>query len=543
MAKLATKPTLVDQLRDEIAWLQHQPMNKVLAYYDELIHYQNDPETTKTVLSEFGKGDRFFLLTHLLGRVDAIHPWIYDRCREVELAPDDHLDLWARGHYKSTIITFAGSIQEIVKDPEISIGIFSHTRPIAKAFLRQVKREFEQNDLLKQTYPEALWAYPKRESPLWSEESGIIVRREGNQKEATIEAWGLVDGQPISKHFTLRIYDDVVTRESVNTGDQILKTTECYELSLSLSSRPPRQQLVGTRYSFADTYKTIMDSGKVKARVYPATEDGSPDGKPVFFSQKELDSKRADPYIFACQYLQNPVAGSEQDLKPEWIRTWEVRPLTLNVYIMADPADSKERGTSNTAMAVVGLDANHNKYLLDGMCHKMNLKERWQNLKKLRSYWLKEPGIQSVFVGYEKYGMQADIQHYQEMMEIEGEHFDIQELSWTRDGTQTKDDRIRRLVPDLSNWKFFFPYDGDVTKRQRQAMESGQNYLCSKAIKRINHEKKVYDLVKWVLSNEYLMFPATTHKDFLDVLSRFYDMDPVVPMVFNQADTMPVAED
>lgn len=538
---------LTKKVRENIPWLMTATFKQAITFYEVVFEEAKSEALKQLIARELGRNDRFFLLIHLLKRVDAVHPWLYARCREVEQNADDHIDLWARGHYKSSIITYAGAIQEILKDPEISIGIFSHTRPIARSFLRQIKREFESNDLLKFLYPDVLYKDPQKDSPLWSEESGIVVKRKSNPKEATVESWGLVDGQPTGKHFKLRIYDDVVTRESVTTGEQILKTTEAWELSLNLSSRPPRQWIIGTRYHFADTYKTILDRGVVKARIYPATENGIPDGKPVFLTDQEWNNKKNEsgPYITACQMLLNPIAGSEQDLKPDWVRTWEVRPMTLNVYIICDPADSKEKGTSNTAMAVIGMDANHNKYLLDGACHKMNLKERWEMLKELHNKWTKEPGIQGVYVGYEKYGMQSDIQHFNQMMEIENHFFDIQEVSWTRDNINTKDDRIRRLVPDLSSWRFFFPYDGEPTKRQKEAKERGQDYLLSKPIKRVNHEKKVYNLVTWMLANEYMLFPATTNKDFLDVMSRIYDMeDYVIPGTYNESDTMPaVMED
>jgi hypothetical protein len=109
-----------------------------------------------------GCNDRFYLLTQLLDRPDvAEHPWLFARCREVEAEPDGYIDLWSRFHYKSTIITFGGAIQEVLCNPEIKIAIFSATKPIAEAFLKQIKEEFENRALLKLVYSDVLYQNPR----------------------------------------------------------------------------------------------------------------------------------------------------------------------------------------------------------------------------------------------------------------------------------------------------------------------------------------------------------------------------------------------
>ena len=111
--------------------------------------------------------DLYFLLRYILKRADAQREWIFDRCREIQASPNGHIDIWSREHYKSTIITFAKTIQDVLSshgdDPlpewggkELTVGIFSFNRPSAKKFLRQIKIEFESNSELKELFPDIL---------------------------------------------------------------------------------------------------------------------------------------------------------------------------------------------------------------------------------------------------------------------------------------------------------------------------------------------------------------------------------------------------
>lgn len=442
--------------------------------------------------------DLFFLLTYALNRKDADKDWLYDRCREVQADPDGYLDLWARDHYKSTIITFAKTIQDILINPEEVIGIFSHTRPIAKAFLEQIKREFEQNEYLKKLFPDILYENPQAQSPKWSLDAGIIVKRKSNPKEATVEAWGLVDGQPTSKHYSIQIYDDVVTRESVTTPEQIAKTTSALELSFNLGSgERTRKRFIGTRYHINDTYRTIMDRGSVIPRIKPATHNGKspPEGKPVFLSETLIATKRRDmgPYTFGTQMLQDPVADKAMSFKEEWLKYYEQLGdiSKWNKYILVDPASSKKSTSDFTVMEVIGLAPDNNYYLIDAIRDRMNLTQRANKLFELHKIHMPKA------VGYEKYGMQADIEHIKYVMEQKNYRFSITELG----GSVPKEDRIKKMIPVFEQGRFYMP----------------------KRLPYVDYEGITRDYIHVFLSNEYLAFPVCVHDDMMDCRARILD--------------------
>ena len=105
---------------------------------------------------------------------------------------------------------------------------------------------------------------------------------------------------------------------------------------------------------------------------------------------------------------------------------------------------------------------------------------------------MNEPGVQSVRVGYEKYGMQADIEHFQSRMEIDGNSFEIEEVAWVKEGSQSKDE-----------------------------------------------EGRLYDLRTRFIT-EFINHPGLrSYKDLLDATSRVYDLNPRPPVIINEKDLEP----
>ncbi len=445
------------------------------------------------LLAEWAKRDLYFLLRYGLSRADCDTDWVFDRCREFQAAPNGYVDLWAREHYKSTVITYAGTIQDILRDPEVTIGIFSHTRPIAKAFLRQIKQELETNETLKSWFPDVLYADPRKQSPKWSEDEGITVQRKSNPKEATVEAWGVVDGQPTSKHFAILIYDDVVVPASVSTPEMIAKTTDSLALSYNLGAHGGARRFIGTRYHFNDTYRTIMERGTAIPRVYAATKDGKVEGEPVFLDRETLAKKRADmgPYVFGCQMLQDPKADETQGFKPEWLSYAAGTTSGQNIVMLFDPASAKKKGSDYTAAWCLGLGADKNVYVHDMVRDRLSLTERADLIMAWHRKW------QPMAVGYEQYGMQADIEHIRDRQDRENYRFEITPLG----GAMPKVDRIRRLIP----W-----------------FEKGRIYLPPQ-LNKTNYEGRTEDLVRSFINDEFLAFPVSAHDDMLDALARFLD--------------------
>ena len=431
--------------------------------------------------------DRFFLTTCVMGRVDAMHPWLYARCREAEADSHNILDTWSRFHYKSTFKTVGGAVQEILIDPNITIGVLANVFSLSKKFVAQIQRELEKPNLYA-LFPDILYKKPPKRN--WSVQEGLIVKRSSNSKEPTVQAAGLVDGQPIGAHYALRIYDDIVTPESVNTPEQIEKTTQAWELSLALGTHEGgRAWYSGTRYHPNDTYQVLLDRKALKERRRICYDK---DGKSVLMPDDKLQELRREmgERTFSAQMLQDPVGDGVRMFRPEWFQTLETMPSrsAMNVYIFIDSANAKKKTNDFTTMMVIGLGRDRNFYILDGIHDRLNLAERTRALFELVERW------SPLCTFWEQVGMASDVQHVQLEQDRIGWHFPIKAIGQS----VAKIDRIGWLVPYFEAGRIWFQ-----ARILRQSVAG-----------------ETYDFVVDFLNKEYSTYPICSHDDMLDTLAN-----------------------
>jgi len=501
------------------------PVNKHLApyyatKYNELWQEFLDREHRDdkiALLRWYFRNDLFFLLYYGLNRTDINQynkSFIVEACQEVQDGPQtDTVDLWFRGGYKSTIITQGRTLQELIGEEPISVGIFSHTRPIAKDFMLPLKAAFESNEYLRYAFPDIIWSYPRKEAPVWSMDAGLELKRDSVSNTHSLEAWGLVDGMPTSKHYHLRVYDDVITDKVVTTPDMMHKAESQFRLSDNLATDGGRQRIVGTNYSYGDFYQTLTD--EEEKGIYPwiircqpwydsknVMDDeekvDTPLGfitlfgyqRPILFTPQQIYEKRVKQgaYIFNCQMALNPTQDDSAEFKFEWLKYYQELPTARNKYILVDPANEKDKTSDYTVIVLISIDASGNKYLEDMVRDKLNLGERWDAIKLMVH---DHPDILCCW--YEKYGKDSDIWYFEQKQKEEGVYFTIEAMG----GSVAKRDRVRRFVPICEQGKFYLP-EGGIVYRGR-------------------------DVVKEFINEEYSVFPFCKTFDMIDIISRIED--------------------
>lgn len=235
---------------------------------------------------------------------------------------------------------------------------------------------------------------------------------------------------------------------------------------------------------------------------------------PQRLPRAELDRLIVDmtEYNYQGQYLQDPVPVGGGEFKEQWLNYYgadDINPKDMNICITVDPSAGeaankiKKKSSDWTAMMVIGLAPDQNYYLLDIVRDRLNPTERVDMLFILHRKWL-ELGGKPIKVGYERYGMMADTHYIKAKQKTDNYRFPLIELG----GQLSKENRIRRLIPDMQHGRWYLP----------------NNLIYT------DSEARTFDLVKELVYSEMPSFPKARFDDMLDALSRVYDAD--MKMVF-----------
>ena len=406
------------------------------------------------------------------------HPWLFDRCREWQENPNGYVDLWPRFHWKTTLITQNGTLWDLTDDSNLTVGIFTYKVDGAgDTFLKQIKRECEINPLLHQLFPECFWKDPGKESDTWNL-GAITLRRELNPREPTITVVSLVGSQPVSQHYDLMVYDDIVTRENV-TPELVKKTNMALSQSSALGKASTRKRYIGTRWAVYDTWDHVIRNGIAEERRHDIYDEA---GDTVLYSEEWIEGcdgcskcneykvrdkgrrKEMDRITFSAQIRNSPIAEGDQVFDIGWIQWYDMPPERmkgkLNVYLFMDTARVTKRDSADyTAIAVVGVGAGNPRarfYLLDLIRDRLTLPETTELLFALNHKW--KPVVNFV----EQVGAMRDTEHFRYVMEEEGFSFTIEDFY----EKIKKEERIRRLQHYFENGDWYFPKKGILQRTE-----------------------------------------------------------------------------
>ena len=297
--------------------------------------------------------------------------WFYNN-----LDKEEDLCLGPRNFAKTTVRGIIGSIWDMIKNPNIQLGIVSDTNPQAIHFASEIKMHCERNRDLLSLYP-----YLSQGS-LWTDKEFTISGATEIQKGATLTAFGY--GQATGYEFDKIRVDDVVDWKNSRTKYQREKLYDWLGMSLIPMLKSGGEiSWNGTRYHQDDLYDKLLEQGiKTNLTSHKAILDNNQSLWPELWPiEKLLDiRKKIGSLRFDAQYQNDTkLMAAGKIYKREhfqYFRKTETgdyitstgRRFNINdlqIFQTCDLATSKKTTADYFAILTFGIDQEGNFYIFD----------------------------------------------------------------------------------------------------------------------------------------------------------------------------------
>lgn len=455
-------------------------------------------KSRKRGLKDLHYFDKYILGYKDMTEADGFHG---ELCRSVASKKNKkNLILMPRGGLKSSCITIGYSVRSVVRNPNIRILICSEQFLTAKKFLSEIKGHFEANEKFKSLYGDMVG------KEKWAESEIIVSTRTIPRKEPTITAAG-IDVTKVGLHYDMIIVDDPHSEANITSAEQIEKVKQWYKLLLSLLDPGGKLIIIGTRWHYGDLFGWLIEQERIreeaglpprfnilikKAFYGPIADlrEGRYDDDKFLWKDRLSPEFLMDtlieqgPYIFSCQYLNEPVDDESAVFKRSWLRFYgHELPKNLKIFAAVDPMRD-ETGADFAVIATVGIDESWKAHILEIRRGKWDENDTIDEIFRCYKKW-----------GHQKIGFEATAwQHsYYKFMKAEmhrrGMRIPIIPL---KPSTRiTKRMRIRGMVPYWASGLYLLPGDSYESTKGNMA----------------------------ILVDELLRYPLVTNDDCVDALA------------------------
>ena len=343
-----------------------------------------------------------------------------------EQLTSNKLIMLPRAHLKSHMVaTWVAWV--ITRHPEVTILYVSATSGLAETQLYAIKNIMA-SSVYRRYFPEYIHPQEGKRAK-WNNTTLTIdhpKRSEEGIRDATIETAGLTTNTT-GWHSDIVVSDDLVVPENAYTEDGRESVSKKASQFTSIRNAGGFTMACGTRYHPNDVYSTwkaqeysVYDSEGLELERKPVWEikefvvetDGvfiwpsvvrPKDGKVFGFNQNVLSRIRAeysDRTQFYAQYYNDPNDPGSNRISADKFQyydrkfmkqsegNWYFKGNRLNVYASIDFAFSLSKKSDDTAIVVIGVDADNFVYVLDISCFKTDkINDYFNEIARLHSKW------------------------------------------------------------------------------------------------------------------------------------------------------------
>lgn len=389
-----------------------------------------------------------------------------------------------RGHMKTSLWTVAGTLWELINNKDLRFLVCSAKEGNSKDIIRDIRAIIDRSEMFRWLFPEFCHDLASEEDRarcvITSMRIDVPCSMWAGRKEGSIMV-GSTEADITSKHFDRLVYDDIVNENNSGSKEMLDKVDRWFANQTPLRDGPESiVRVIGTRWDYGDVYGRIyqremarrerqkIDGNNVvpgwlffRLGVWHRDRDGNykldANGERIpIWPEKYSNEAIADirdqmsPYLFACQYLNEPVPAEDATFKIDNIQPIDNLYIPEGVinFMAVDLADDETSRGDYCVVTCASFDDQGRMYIREiYRTREMSVLRLAEQINRMCIQWKPQR------VGVETVGFQrAILRHYKTEAAKHGWN-----IPWTeiRRGNASKFKRILGVQPRVERGDFF----------------------------------------------------------------------------------------